>query len=91
MPSKPKDPRTRTLIGERVRLIRRGKRRIFHADFWFDGQHRRRSLRTSNMKFARQRAVQLEAELVAGRFRREPPKVTIDDAVDRYLEFLTVE
>lgn len=56
------------LIGERVKIHPRGKKRIYTADFWNDGQHHRRSLKTRNFKVARQKALQLENQLLEGSY-----------------------
>ncbi len=58
---KMKEPKKRILVGERVYIYPRGKTKIYCADFWYDGKHHRRSLKTRNLKVARQKAIQLEA------------------------------
>jgi hypothetical protein len=49
-----------------VVMYRRGKRRIWCADFWRDGQHCRQSLKTQNLKIARQRAQKVDNDLSLG-------------------------
>ena len=45
--------RERISIGERIKIVARGKKGILQADFSFDGQHCQHSLRTKNMKIAK--------------------------------------
>jgi integrase len=72
-------------VGERVSIRRRGKRGLYTAEFWHDGQHHRRALKTANKKVATQRAIAIEHELSRGEFVREPRAVNVRDAVQRYL------
>ena len=72
-PSKP------ILIGERVRIYPRGKKKTYCADFWFDGKHQRRSLKTRNLKIARQKALQLEARLITGMRSGELQRLRLED------------
>lgn len=48
-------------------------------------------LATRNKKVAVQRAVQLDADLTAGKFRTPPRPTTIEKAADEYIEFLKSE
>jgi hypothetical protein len=66
----------------------RGKKGIWVAEFWHNGQHCRRTLKTANKKFAHQRAVQLEAALANGTYKTAPPAVTVQQAADEYLAYL---
>lgn len=52
----------------RVCILRRGKRGIFQAEFFFDGEHRRKSLKTLNEKVAIARAVKIDAQLADGTY-----------------------
>ena len=79
------------LIGERVRIYRRGKKGIYNADFWNDGRHQRRSLKTRNLKIARQRALQLEAQLIEGDLKPSQAPMALEKAVDAYLEHVKTE
>src|SRR5262249_19830575 len=81
----------RVPIGQRVTIFPRGKKRVWVADFWQDGQHRRMSLHTANKKIAIERAMKVEVTLADGTFRRPLPKVLIREAVDQYLDHLKVE
>ena len=89
MPESPK----RIRAGERVAIYLRGQKRIWCADFWFEGQHHRESLKTRNQKVALRRAVKLDAELMSGKYHLEKPAATISvrQAIEDYLAYLEVE
>ncbi len=70
---------------DRVRLVRRGKRKIYHAEFHFEGRHCRQSLRTSNRKLAMVRAKALNAQLTLGTFRQPPRRLQIRESIEEYL------
>ena len=72
-------------IGDRVTICRRGKKGTYVANFWWAGQHRRRSLKTTNLKVARTRGVKLEYELLHGDFRPATELVEIGVAVARFV------
>ena len=57
----------RQLVGEFVYIQRRGKRGIYQADFHWEGEHIRRSLKTANTRTARSRALELERHMQEGR------------------------
>lgn len=78
-------------IGNRVKIVPRGKKRTWTAEFWYDGEHRRLSLKTSNKKVAIDRATKLEHELLHGTFRQVQPEVTLAQAIEDYLDHLTTE
>ena len=78
-------------IGERVTIYARGKKGIYCADFWHNDQHRRRSLKTPNLKVAKQRALLLEADLVQGDYKPALPSITLGDAVTSYVNYLRTE
>ena len=79
------------LSGERVRIYPRGKKKTYCADFWYDGKHQRRSLKTRNFKIARQKALVLEAGLLAGDLQPAPPPMALAKAIDAYVEHVTTE
>jgi integrase len=79
------------LIGERVRIYPRGKKKIYCADFWYDGKHQRRSLKTRNFKVARQKALQLEAQLLAGDLQPKLIPMALDKAIAAYVEHVKTE
>jgi hypothetical protein len=58
----------RKRVGLRVYIRRRGKGGIFQAEFFFDGEHRRKSLKTLNEKVAIARAVKIDAQLTDGTY-----------------------
>ena len=87
----------RTLVGERVYLVLR--KRYYYADYHLDGQHRRKSLRTTNKKEARRRAVELDRRIADGselatlavRQRTTERGISLNEAASRYREYLTTE
>ena len=85
------EPKQPILIGERVKIQPRGKKGIFTADFWFDGQHHRRSLRIRNFKVARQKALQLENQLLEHSYQPAPPSISLGDAIEAYREYVKTE
>ena len=82
----------RTPIGERVKIGRRGKKGIFHADFHHDGRHCRLSLKTRDLKEARRRAIKLEAQLLDGHLpgRRVKSKPILE-AIEAYIAAKRIE
>jgi integrase len=80
----------RELVGG-VTFYARGVKKIYVADFWTNGEHCRKSLKTTNKKAARDRAVQLAAELSQGHYRPAPVAVGFEDAYEAYLMYLKTE
>lgn len=74
-----------------MRLVRRGKKGTWYADFWHSGQHHRRSLGTTNVKIARQRAAKLQADLMDGQIRRRPERIAVVEAAKRFVESKRIE
>jgi len=85
------EPTESILIGERVRIYPRGKKKTYCADFWYDGKHHRRSLKTRNFKIARKKALQLEAQLIDGDLQPSPTPVALDKAIDAFVEHVQTE
>lgn len=85
------EPTKSTLVGERVRVRSRGKKGIYTADFWHDGKHHRRSLKTRNLKIARQRALKFEAQLLDGSYQPGPPPMPLAKVIDEYVAYLRTE
>ena len=54
------------LVGERISIYPRGKKKIYNATFWHAGKHCRRTLGTRNAKIARQRALELDRRIFTG-------------------------
>lgn len=77
------------LVGEHVRIFRRGKR--WYANFQFNKRQYRESLKTSNKKEARRRAAQIDVKLTAGQWQPAVAAVSVRTAVDAYLDMLTAE
>lgn len=79
------------LVGERVRIYPRGKKKTYCADFWCDGKHHRRSLKTRNLKIARQKALVLETQLLEGSYQPAPAPLPLSEAIEAYLAHLRTE
>ncbi|HCS50866.1 site-specific integrase [Rubinisphaera sp.] len=78
-------------IGDRVKIYPRGKKRIYTAEFSFEGKHCRKSLDTSNKKVAIQRATQLSAKLSSGDFQMKVEQTSVCDAKELYLSQLAFD
>ena len=76
-------------IGDRVTIYLRGK--TWYANFQLDGKQVRKSLKTQSKKQARAQAIQLEAELQAGRYQQRSKAPTIDAASKAYVQHLRTE
>lgn len=85
------DDASRVRVGDRVTIYPRGAKKIWIADFWLDGTHRRVSLKTSSKKVAVGRATKLAADLTHGTYHRPPPAVPVRQAVDDYMTYLKTE
>jgi integrase len=79
------DKGTHIRIGDCVSIILRGKRGTYCADFQSNGRHIRRSLKTANMKIARQRAIKLEADLAGGEYTAPAKPVLVADAKQQFI------
>jgi integrase len=76
-------------VGEYVRIFRR--RRIWYANFQHGNKQHRPSLKTTSKKEARRRALQIEAELSAGRWKPALDTATVEQAIAAYRDFLRAE
>jgi hypothetical protein len=76
-------------IGDVVSIFQRGRR--WFANFQLYGKQERPALKTSSKKEARRRAIQLEAEITQGRYRRTAPPPALADAIASYEKFLQTE
>jgi integrase len=56
-----------------------------------DGHQHRPSLETTSKKEARRRAIQLEAEIIQGRYQRQPPPPALAMVIQDYQQFLRTE
>src|SRR5207249_3239469 len=63
----------------------------WYANFQLDGQQHRPSLNTTSKKEGRRRAIQLEAEIIEGCYRRTPPAASLATVVQDYRQFLQTE
>jgi site-specific recombinase XerD len=77
------------LVGDRVRIFQRG--RMWYANFQHNGRQTRLSLKTTNKKEARRRAVRLDAELDAGRYQHKPQSTSIAQACADYMTHVRTE
>lgn len=76
----------RTLVGHKVYIRRRGKGGRYVAEFWHDGENRRRSLKTADRTIATRRALKLDADLLAGSYAGPKPPVPLRPTVEEFLE-----
>ncbi|MCA9092667.1 MAG: tyrosine-type recombinase/integrase [Planctomycetaceae bacterium] len=81
----------RIRVTHRVTIYPRGKKQIYTADFWFDRQHRRRSLKTRNLKQAKAEANELDHQIRNGSFVHTATDQGIEATVERFLENKRVE
>jgi integrase len=82
------DKNNRVRVSDRVVIYPRGKKGIYLAEFWYAGAHRRKSLKTANQKIARERALQIAADLSAGEYRSAPTPVTVEQVIRDFLATL---
>ena len=81
----------RILINERVTIFQRGLKKIWQADFHKNGKHCIQSLKTSNQKVARERAMKLEVSLSDGTYQPAPSAITVATACDDHISYLKTE
>lgn len=73
-------------VGDLVSIFRRGDR--WYANFQQDGRQQRRSLNTTSKKEARRRAIQLEADLVSGKYAAATKAPSLAKVIDEYRDYL---
>jgi len=78
-------------IDDNLKIIRRGKKGIWSADFNVGYIHKRVSLKTTNLKAAIEMAQKLSLDLAKGEFKATPPKVSLDAGVESYLRMIQSE
>lgn len=76
-------------VGDIVSIFHRGDR--WYANFQQGGKQHRKALGTSSKKEARRRAIQLEAEIIQGRYQRALPPPALRSAIESYQQFLRTE
>src|SRR4051812_2744023 len=81
----------RIKTGDRVTIYRRGKKKLWCADFSQDGEHRRQSLRTRNRKVAADRAMKLSVSVADNSYAKPIPLAKLTDVVDQYIGYLEAE
>ena len=79
----------RERVGEYVNIYLRGRR--WWAEFMADRKQERASLGTRSKKEARRRAIQIDADLISGKYRPQKRAPLIRDAVDTYMDYLKTE
>jgi hypothetical protein len=79
------------IVGNRVRIRRRGIKGTFCADFWHDGKHCRTSLKTRNRKIAVDRALDIAHSLKEGTYQQKQSEVNLKEAIDLFLAFHKTE
>jgi integrase len=77
------------LVGEIVRIFLKGE--TWWANYQARGHQKRTSLRTTNKKEARRRALLLEADLLRGHAEPGGKSSSIDAAIDSYRSYLKAE
>jgi site-specific recombinase XerD len=77
------------LVGQVVRIFL--KKQTWWANYQFRGRQKRTSLRTTNKKEARRRAVLLEADVLRGHDQSEGKSTPIDVAIESYRSYLKAE
>lgn len=78
-------------VGDRVFITTRGKKKIYLADFWYQGQHKKQSLRTRNKKVAIDRALKIAGELVEGKYRPVADDKPIVEGTRLFLDYHQTE
>jgi site-specific recombinase XerD len=76
-------------VGEVVRIFQRGQ--VWWVNFQRGGRQNRVSLRTTNKKEARRRALRIEAELLDGCYESRPKPPSLQNAMQEYLDHLRAE
>lgn len=76
-------------IGDVVSIFQRGGR--WYANFQRAGKQVRHSLKTTSKKQARQKAISLEADILAGRYERAVTAPSIERTFDEYVANLKAE
>ena len=76
-------------VGDIVSIFQRGRR--WYANFQQGGKQHRKALGTTSKKEARRRAIQLEADVLQGRYQRTLPPPALASAVEDYQKFLRTE
>ncbi|HTQ40315.1 MAG TPA: tyrosine-type recombinase/integrase [Pirellulales bacterium] len=88
------DNENRIQIGDHVTIYRRGKTGIWTAEYWYNRQHRRTSLKTRNLRIARHSAVRMDDRLAQGQNPVDRPiqkGITLRQAADDFVEYLITE
>jgi site-specific recombinase XerD len=84
-----KEPQSYEPVGDHVRIFQRGRR--WHANFQLAGKQHRKALNTTSKKQALRQAIQIEAEILQGRYQHTAPPPPVEAVVTAYMEFLRTE
>lgn len=76
---------------DRYRLEPRGMKRIYSVSYWHNGKHRRKSLKTTNLKVAQRRLREFAYKLEHGEYNEVSRKLTIMALHLQYLDYLRTE
>lgn len=76
---------TRTQVTDRVTVYPRGKKKLYCAEFSYQGRHCRKSLKTTNLKQAKDLALDLDRELRTGTYSEQRDDLPLEDARERFL------
>src|SRR5690348_17308085 len=82
-------PRRHELVGELVRIFRRGQR--WHANYQLGGRQHRVALKTRSAKEARRLALRLEDEILQGQHQRVSKPPTLETVIQATRLFLHSE
>lgn len=74
------------VICEMIKLWRRGKKGIWTAEYWHNGKHHRKSLRTRNQKVAEKEATKLAARILEGNLPDSLKKYPLSQAMNDFVE-----
>lgn len=69
----------------------RGKKGVYSIDYWHEGKHRRKSLKTTNLKAARERAAKLLANLINGAIQPAIKPIEFCVAIGLFIQYLLTE
>ncbi|RLS86279.1 MAG: hypothetical protein DWI06_00275 [Planctomycetota bacterium] len=78
-------------INANLKIIRRGKKGLWCADFNIGNNHKRVSLKTVDQKTAIEMAEKMSLEIAKGDFKAQPAKVSLDSGVELYLRMVQSE
>ncbi len=85
-------------VGLHVTLRRRGKKKIYQAEFHHNDRHRRKTMETRNKKVAMKKAIEIDHQLSNGTYdssqretQRSKTTMKTREAIKKFLNFLRTE